>query len=291
MKRSESSRAQWLQRKALEIAGKRGISLHEAKMVLARDMLDAQARKKKRVQTQVESAYRKLYPGEERQKRRAAKKKRKSKSLKLEERDARKSGQRRITSLKEEERRQRADRMVLVKIAEAAQQRGVEKKEAALAKLRKKAVESENRHQFSQSPLSGGEITVHQLPFWILPAGQWTSDDIVEHYKTFQESGSKTAWEIQWQRIRDIQKLKPVKVWVGEETWNGYVVYEFPDTENVILECPVEGNAVYVLKGNVWKDLIRLSKGEIRGEHQGSYRKVVHRGDWLARTRRALYQL
>ena len=164
--------------------------------------------------------------------------------------------------------------------------------EKALAEVRKRMRrEYTERSRTDHSPPSSDQVNVKRLPFRILPPGQWTSHDIVNYYKEFQASNSKTTREIQWQRIRDIQTLKPVKTWVGEETWNGYVVYEFADTENVVLECPVDGNAVYVLKGNVWKDLIQLSKGEIKDKHQGSYRKVVHRGEWLTRTKKALYQL
>lgn len=56
----------------------------------------------------------------------------------------------------------------------------------------------------------------------------------------------------------------------------------------MVLECPIEGNAIYVLAGN-WKRLVNYTKGEIREGFSNQYHKVVHKGEWLSRIRQALW--
>ena len=115
--------------------------------------------------------------------------------------------------------------------------------------------------------------------FEIFPPGRWDSKGFTQHYKELVRQGKFQETEVQWERIREIENLKPVTRRKGKLKWNGYVVYEFAYTDNVVLECPVEGNAVYILKGNQWKRLIQLTKGEIRDKHKTSYKKVVHKND------------
>jgi hypothetical protein len=87
--------------------------------------------------------------------------------------------------------------------------------------------------------------------------------------------------------LLEIGRLSPSECYVGREGWKGYVVFTFESTSRVLLECPIEGNALYVLDEN-WKTMLGLSKGEIRERHQGQHVRVVHRGDWLSRAETAL---
>ena len=91
-----------------------------------------------------------------------------------------------------------------------------------------------------------------------------------------------------WQRIREIKKLKPVKCYVGKKMWEGYTVYTFRRTTNVVLECPFEGNATYIL-GENWKSKVRHTKQYVRQHYK--YNKIVHKGEWLDRVRDSLNDL
>ena len=46
--------------------------------------------------------------------------------------------------------------------------------------------------------------------------------------------------------------LAPLRCYIGNESWDGYVVFEFRDSNSVVLECPFEGNATYILPAD-WK--------------------------------------
>jgi len=81
--------------------------------------------------------------------------------------------------------------------------------------------------------------------------------------------------------------LEPELRYFGAKSWFGYAVYEFSYSSCVVLECPIEGNATYVLSGD-WKKMISLTKAELRKEYADRCARIVHKGDWLDRIRREL---
>jgi len=136
-------------------------------------------------------------------------------------------------------------------------------------------------------------LKVVKVNFEILRPGKWKPQDIIEHYRRLaaEYPTEFQAQNIQWERIKEIQKLDPQTAYIGKNLWRGYAIYDFSYSANVLLECPIEGNAVYILKGPGWDRLVRLTKGEIRDTRKGSYKKVVHKNDWLARVSRGLRTL
>ena len=73
---------------------------------------------------------------------------------------------------------------------------------------------------------------------------------------------------------------------MGSGGFEGYIAFTFADTDNVLLECPMVGNAIYVL-GADWKRLSRMSKGELlNGSHVVA--RIEHRGDWFWKVEWAL---
>jgi len=131
--------------------------------------------------------------------------------------------------------------------------------------------------------------SVELVNFEILPPSEWTLENTIEHYKK-NERAIVTRWKysIDYDRIKEIYKLQPDKRYWGSGGFFGYSVYEFSKFEKVILDCPVEGNAVYMLYKNDWMDQVLYTKKEIREYCSGQYRKIVHKGDWLDRVRQEL---
>jgi hypothetical protein len=128
-----------------------------------------------------------------------------------------------------------------------------------------------------------------RLPFVLLPPGQWDIGQVVEHYRRVSHSlpACFGNHQIDWTRLEDIGTLNPVRCHIGEESWLGYVVFEFGDTDRVVLECPIEGNATYILSGD-WKETVYHTKAEVRCEFAGRHQRIVHKGTWLLRVRNAL---
>lgn len=135
-----------------------------------------------------------------------------------------------------------------------------------------------------------GSIPVERLSFELLPPGTWNIDDVIAHFQKEKARlpNGLSKRSIQEMRLMMIRSLQPEKCYVGSEQWLGYVVFEFADTDKVILECPIEGNATYVLSGD-WKSMVQHTKRLLRENYQGRYTKVVHKGDWLNRVRQALF--
>ena len=111
----------------------------------------------------------------------------------------------------------------------------------------------------------------------------------------FEESRKRSgvrwhgSWEedFDWGRIREIESLNPVRRHFGKKAWHGYAVFEFSDSDRVVLECPKKGNPTFVLSSD-WRNAIRLSKAEIREGYAGRYTRIVHTGEWLNRICQAL---
>ena len=141
----------------------------------------------------------------------------------------------------------------------------------------------------------GGDVFVgvlacptERLSFRLLPPGTWDIDTVRSYYRLGQHVGIPDGYNkrIQLDRIDQLKLLDPIRCYVGIESWLGYVVLEFSFTKKVVLECPFEGNAIYILPAN-WKRLVHQDKQAIRKNCRG-LRKVVHKGEWLERVRAAL---
>jgi hypothetical protein len=127
-----------------------------------------------------------------------------------------------------------------------------------------------------------------RLPFVVLPPGKCPLDRAAEHYRQLAlGSGYVRGRRVDYARIEAIRALRPAGCWVGEKAWSGYIVYEFAEYDRVILDCPLDGNAAFVLTGN-WRAMVRISKAEIRDEFAKLCIKVVHKGDWPGRLQAAL---
>jgi dsRNA-specific ribonuclease len=143
------------------------------------------------------------------------------------------------------------------------------------------------RVQHPEERLAG--VPVRHLPFTLLPPGTWDMRQVVEYYRKAAENRGN-GWgngEFDLSRLEKIESLRPSQRWFGKESWHGYVVFEFANTDRVVLECPIKGNATYVLFGN-WKLMINHTKAELRTEYGHLCMWIVHKGTWLTRIRRAL---
>jgi hypothetical protein len=141
----------------------------------------------------------------------------------------------------------------------------------------------------TKAPQEKTGIPVEKVSFQLLPPGTWSVEDRISHYSKEADrlpSGS-VEHEIQWSRLTAINSLGPIKCYVGTELWLGYVLFEFSNSDRVVLECPIEGNATYVLSGD-WRKMVAHSKFYLLTNFSGNCTKVVHKGEWIARVKTAL---
>ena len=112
-----------------------------------------------------------------------------------------------------------------------------------------------------------------RLPFVLLPPGTWSVEKVLQHYRNV-ERGSPATRRIVWSRIVDILSLNPTQWYTGRKSWTGYSVFEFAGTNRVVLECPIENNATYILSRD-WRKMVCLTKAEIRKDFADCSRKMV----------------
>ncbi|NJN90207.1 MAG: hypothetical protein HC878_07390 [Leptolyngbyaceae cyanobacterium SL_5_14] len=108
-------------------------------------------------------------------------------------------------------------------------------------------------------------IPVKRLAFELLPPGSWGIDDVIAYYhrEAAYFPTDLVGQTIELERLSKIKKLNPKECYVGTNLWLGYVVFTFDYTSKVVLECPIEGNATYVLLGD-WQSMVKYSKQELR---------------------------
>lgn len=148
-----------------------------------------------------------------------------------------------------------------------------------------------NRHgsESDESPSGVPGIPVRQLPFELLPPGSWDIERVINHFRREAHNlpTGLSGRKIQWTRLRELKSLKPTRCYIGTELWLGYVLFQFKNSIRVVLECPIEGNATYVLSGN-WKSMVQHTKTYLQGNFPRHCWKVVHKGEWLKRVRQSL---
>lgn len=143
------------------------------------------------------------------------------------------------------------------------------------------------------TPFTSGEtVPVRTLSFTLLPPGSWSIDDVISHYKYSARVPGTHSWggEIDPMRIEWIKDLDPKTCWVGKELWNGYAVFEFDWTDRVVLECPLKGNATYVLSGD-WQSMVGHNKRYLLTHYRRDCTRIVHSSrtrKWLREVRDAL---
>jgi hypothetical protein len=127
----------------------------------------------------------------------------------------------------------------------------------------------------------------HKLDFHILPPGQWSSfDDVLKHFRRLSQTSKWEKKRIDEDRLQKIkERLDPDDYFVGNDEFEGYVVCCFDWTEKVILECPIYGNAIYVIKKGEypWQEIAKATKREARTKYSDQVKVIKHTDSWLKR--------
>lgn len=116
-----------------------------------------------------------------------------------------------------------------------------------------------------------------------LPPGEATPDRIRRYYEEVMSRGRLDGFLPE--RLEKVLAL-PYESWFqGKAGFYGYSIFTFAHTEKVLFECPVYGNAIYVLTSSE-ECLLKMTKQELR--ESGEARKILHVGDWYQRLKQEL---
>lgn len=112
----------------------------------------------------------------------------------------------------------------------------------------------------------------------MLPPGH-TWQEILNHYEGLQR---RYGDKYDTKRLQFVNELKPTNTLLGEGEFVGYVAFVFDRGQGaVVLDCPLMGNAIYIMSLADWKRLSQLSKTELLREHGNEIRRVIHSRNWL----------
>jgi hypothetical protein len=139
--------------------------------------------------------------------------------------------------------------------------------------LRKNAPASSHRLQNQHIPFK--EVSWH-----VLPKGKQPFQTILNYFVGLQSKHRHIEYDNT--RLEKIYSLGPDTVYVGMDEFEGYVVFHFPERGVSVLECPVVGNAIYVLKGD-WRQFSKLTKQELIVNYSENTIRIIHSGDWFNR--------
>ena len=82
------------------------------------------------------------------------------------------------------------------------------------------------------------------------------------------------------ERLKSVHSLNPDVIYIGVGEFERYTAFYFQEAKAAILECPIVGNAAYVIAED-WEQLSRLTKRELLESYQDNVTRLVHSGDWL----------
>lgn len=129
-----------------------------------------------------------------------------------------------------------------------------------------------------------------RLPFVLLPPDKAILRDAIEHFRGLSRThaNSLTGASFEWSRLQRIQAMGPTNRYIGLKLWKGYVVFEFEQTDLVILECPATGNATYVIRGE-WRHLVMETKVNLRSKYSRVATRIIHTNSWEDRVRSTVF--
>jgi len=132
---------------------------------------------------------------------------------------------------------------------------------------------------------SGGFIN-----FELLPTKQCTLEATISQYERNQDGLAERHGSIfDYDRLREVFGLKPERRFWGKKAYFGYTALEFKNSDKVVLVSPIYGNAIYMFRKSKWKEHTnKFLKEEIRAKFPKDSRRIVHRGEWIARVRTEL---
>ena len=122
--------------------------------------------------------------------------------------------------------------------------------------------------------------------YWrLLPPAEVSGEELRRYYSDLQAKNPHAQYD--WGRIEKALELGPNQRYEEIGGVEGYIVFTFPYTSSVLLECPKVGNAIYVVHSD-WERWSRMSKQELMADGSGEVVRIPHQGRWLERVKQEL---
>ena len=119
---------------------------------------------------------------------------------------------------------------------------------------------------------------VKKVKWRILPPGKHPFQEILTHFKSFQLEGRDVR--IDEERLRLVNSLGATTIYIGTDEFRRYAIFYFDHLKKAVLECPIYGNAIYVINGD-WESLSQRTKAELLKDYPESVTRITHKTNWF----------
>lgn len=141
------------------------------------------------------------------------------------------------------------------------------------------------RREIHNKTVNGRLLIAERLNWVVLPPGIDGLGYLRQHCE--QIAHRHPGLEIDFHRIERVYELGPQATYTGLNEFDGYLVFYFAQNRTAVLECPMIGNALYLVRGD-WMALSRLTKTELLRRHSGRVSRVIHTDGWIYHLKRYL---
>ena len=124
----------------------------------------------------------------------------------------------------------------------------------------------------------GQNIQIREVSWRILPPGKYPWERAEKALDDYFEKAPGKNKEVLRNNHKIFAEYEPDFLAIGENSFNGYVVYGYIDRNMYVFESNQQGNATYVFKGE-WENASQLTKYDII---QGNlcYKRFIHSKRW-----------
>jgi hypothetical protein len=129
------------------------------------------------------------------------------------------------------------------------------------------------------------DVTTKRVRWRLLPPGELSEVRISDYYAGLQRRNQGTRYDAD--RIVKALSLGPNQRYEEVGGVEGYTVFTFPYTSSTLLECPIVGNAIYVIHKD-WERWSRMTKQELMADDSGEVVRIVHRAGWFEKVKQEL---
>ncbi len=121
---------------------------------------------------------------------------------------------------------------------------------------------------------------VKMVSWKILPPGKYPWEKVEKALEDYFVNAPGKNKNVLRNNHKELSQLEPDFLAIGENSFNGYVVYGYSSRNLYVFESNQMGNATYVFKGD-WEKASQLTKYEII---QGDlcYKRIIHTKEWIS---------
>ena len=141
------------------------------------------------------------------------------------------------------------------------------------------------RRDVQHNTVNGILLAPERLSWVVLPTGSEGLSQIRQYCDQLLRRNPK--WAIEFSRIEHVYGLGPQATYCGIDEFDGYLVFYFARPGFAVLECPIVGNALYVIRGD-WVSLSRLTKTDLLRTHSRRVSRIIHTDQWRHELKRHL---